>query len=117
MSPSYPGAVIGTFLATMVLLVIPVTLLGMVPPWVLRLAVPDVANAGRTAGRLYALSTTGALVGTFASVLWLIPALGTRRTMLLFAGAASIKSEIVGSAGLVPPTVNTVEPDSARTCV
>jgi spermidine synthase len=84
------AVVVGTFLATMALLVVPVTLLGMVPPWVLRLAVPDVEHAGRTAGRMYALSTGGALVGTFASVLWLIPALGTRRTMLLFAGALAV---------------------------
>ncbi len=81
------ATVVGAFLGTMALLVIPVALLGMVPPWVLRLAVPDVAHAGRTAGRMYALSTAGALVGTFASVLWLIPMIGTRRTMLLFAGA------------------------------
>jgi predicted membrane-bound spermidine synthase len=82
--------VVGTFLATMALLVLPVTLLGMVPPWVLRLAVPDVARTGRTAGRMYAVSTTGALIGTFASVLWLIPAIGTRRTMLVFAGALAV---------------------------
>jgi predicted membrane-bound spermidine synthase len=84
------GVVVGTFLGTMALLVVPVTLLGMVPPWVLRLTVPSVASAGRTAGRMYALSTVGAIVGTFASVLWLIPAIGTRRTMLLFAGALAL---------------------------
>ncbi|MCW2928683.1 MAG: Spermidine synthase [Thermoleophilia bacterium] len=84
------GTVVGTFLATMALLVVPMTLLGMIPPWVLRLAVEDVTRAGGMAGRLYALSTTGALVGTFASVLWLIPTLGTRRTMLLFAGALAL---------------------------
>ncbi len=89
------GTVVGTFLATMALLVIPVTMLGMVPPWVLRLAIPDVERAGRTAGRMYALSTAGALVGTFASVLWLIPTIGTRRTMLLFAGALVVLSTIV----------------------
>ena len=89
------GTVVGAFLATMALLVVPVTLLGMVPPFVLRLAVPHVARAGRTAGRLYALSTAGALIGTFASVLWLIPAIGTRRTMLLFAGALAVLATIV----------------------
>jgi predicted membrane-bound spermidine synthase len=89
------GMVVGTFLATMALLVVPVTLLGMVPPWAMRLAVPDVARAGRTAGRMYALSTAGALVGTFASVLWLIPAIGTRRTMLLFAGALALLATVV----------------------
>ena len=89
------GTVVGTFLATMALLVIPVTMLGMVPPWVMRLAIPDVQRAGRTAGRMYALSTGGALVGTFASVLWLIPAIGTRRTMLLFAGALVVLATIL----------------------
>jgi predicted membrane-bound spermidine synthase len=77
----------GSFFGTMALLVVPVTLLGMIPPWVIRLAVPDVEHAGRTSGRLYALSTGGALLGTFASVLWWIPTIGTRRTMLLVAGA------------------------------
>lgn len=89
------GTVVGTFLGTMALLVVPVTLLGMVPPWVLRLAVPDVSRSGRTAGRLYALSTTGALVGTFTSVLWLIPAIGTRHTMLVFAGALALAATVV----------------------
>ncbi|MCW2956985.1 MAG: Spermine synthase [Thermoleophilia bacterium] len=84
------GTVVGAFLGTMAVLVVPVTLLGMVPPWTLRLALPGVEAAGRTSGRLYALSTAGALIGTFASVLWLIPALGTRRTMLLFAGALAL---------------------------
>lgn len=90
------GTVVGSFLATMALLVVPVTLLGMVPPWVLRLVVPDVERAGRVAGRLYGLSTLGALVGTFASVLWLIPAIGTRRTILVFAGALGLLA--VGAA-------------------
>ncbi len=79
------GVLVGTFGATLALLVIPVTLLGMVPPAALRLAMPSVERSGRTAGRLYAASTVGALVGTFASVLWLIPSIGTRRTMLVFA--------------------------------
>jgi predicted membrane-bound spermidine synthase len=100
------GTVVGTFVATMALLVVPVALLGMVPPFALRLAVPDVAHAGRTAGRMYALSTAGALVGTFASVLWLIPAIGTRRTMLLFAGALALLV-----VGLVASNVT----DSGRT--
>jgi spermidine synthase len=68
-----------------VLIALPVLLLGMVAPWAMRLAVTSVDEAGTVAGRLYALSTAGSLVGTLLSALVLIPAIGTRRTFLTFA--------------------------------
>jgi spermidine synthase len=79
------GAFLGSLLAVLVLVAIPVLLLGAVSPWALRLAVQEVENAGTIAGRLYALSTAGSLVGTLLSALVLIPLVGTRRTFLLFA--------------------------------
>ncbi|MCW2950171.1 MAG: Spermine synthase, partial [Thermoleophilia bacterium] len=83
------GTVVGAFIATMLVLITPIVLLSMVPVWVLRLTMPDVTQSGRTAGRLYAASTVGALIGTGAGALWLIPAIGTRRTLLVFALAIS----------------------------
>src|SRR5438094_8142250 len=59
------GAVVGSFVAGLILFAIPVTLLGTVSPFAVRLALPDVAHAGSVAGRLYALSTIGSIVGTF----------------------------------------------------
>lgn len=76
------GVLIGSFIGTLALFAIPVTLLGMVPPYAVRLAVDDVARSGSIAGSLYALSTIGSIVGTFASTLLLVPMMGTRRTML-----------------------------------
>jgi spermidine synthase len=79
------GAVIGSFFAVLLLCSPPVVLLGMVSPFAIRLAVASVATAGAVAGRLYALSTAGSLLGTFLPALVLIPAVGTQRTFLVIA--------------------------------
>ena len=72
---------------TFSLFFLPMFLLGMVSPQVIRLAVPDVAHVGRVAGRVYAWSTFGAIVGTFAAGYVLISTLGVYRTIL---GVASV---------------------------
>ena len=72
------------------LIAIPLLLIGMVSPYALRLAVDTVDATGRTAGRLYAISTLGSLVGTFLAALLLIPFVGTRRTFLIFAAAMAL---------------------------
>jgi spermidine synthase len=92
------GAFLGSLLAVLVLVAVPVLLLGAVSPWAIRLAVSSVEEAGTVAGRLYALSTAGSLVGTLVSALVLIPLLGTRRTFLIFALAIAVTAV----AGLRP---------------
>jgi len=84
------GAFIGSLVSVLVLVAPPVVLLGAVSPYAIRLAVERVEESGTVAGRLYAVSTVGSLVGTFASALLLIPLLGTRRTFLVFALACAI---------------------------
>jgi spermidine synthase len=76
------GVFYGSLLAVVLLFSIPVTLLGVVSPFAVRLSVERVGSAGRSAGSLYALSTAGSIVGTFLPVLVLIPAWGVRRTLL-----------------------------------
>ena len=72
----------GSLLAVILLFAVPVTLLGVVSPFAVRLWVRRVGDAGRSAGGLYALSTAGSILGTFLPVLVLIPAWGVRRTLL-----------------------------------
>ncbi len=81
------GVVLGSFIAILVLFSIPVTLLGTVSPFAIRLALTTVGDAGKISGRLYAISTLGSIVGTFLPVLVLIPAIGTFQTFLVFAAA------------------------------
>ncbi|HOU41802.1 MAG TPA: fused MFS/spermidine synthase, partial [Promineifilum sp.] len=72
------GAVAGSLLLVVLALVVPVTLLGCLSPFAVRLAVRDVAEAGRVSGRIYAVSTLGSLLGTYLPVLVVIPLAGSR---------------------------------------
>jgi spermidine synthase len=62
---------------------VPMLLLGTVSPQVTRLTLADLRRAGRTAGRLYACSTAGAIVGTFATGWVLVALLGVHRLLFL----------------------------------
>ena len=84
------GAFIGSLVAVTVLVAPPVMLLGAASPYAIRLAVERVEESGTVAGRLYAISTFGSLVGTFLSALLLIPVIGTRRTFLVFGLACAV---------------------------
>jgi spermidine synthase len=76
------GAVVGSFVAALALFAVPVTLLGTVSPFAIRLGMTTVERAGTVAGRLYALSTIGSIVGTFVAAIVAIPFVGTQRTLV-----------------------------------
>jgi spermidine synthase len=80
------GILFGSFIAVVVLFIIPMTLLGMASPFAIRLAIQDPAKAGSVSGRIYAISTLGSFIGTFLPVLVLIPVIGTYRTFLVISG-------------------------------
>lgn len=71
--------------------------LGFVPPYVVKLRMLSLDDAGKTVGRLYALSTVGSIIGTFAAGFLLIPFVGSVRTLY---GLSAIL--IVLSLALVP---------------
>ncbi len=114
------GAFVGSLVAVLVLLALPMLLLGTVAPYAIRLAVSRVEEAGTIAGRLYAVSTLGSLTGVFLSALLLIPVLGTRRTFLVYALALALVAVVslrrraavlapVGVAVLIAIPVGTVK--------
>src|SRR5512141_2238139 len=78
------AVLLGSFAAVLILFSVPVTLLGTISPFAIRLSVDDTAHAGQTSGRIYAISTLGSFIGTFLPTLVFIPAIGTTRTFLLF---------------------------------
>ena len=79
------GGFAGSLFGVLALVSIPVLMLGAVSPWAIRLKLERVEDSGETAGRMYAISTVGSLVGTFSASLLLIPLLGTQRTFLVYA--------------------------------
>jgi spermidine synthase len=81
---------------TFALFFLPMLLLGTVSPQVIRMSVPDVQHAGRTAGTIYAWSTAGAIAGTFVTGYFLIGALGTVRVLMLLALALVVLAFVVG---------------------
>jgi spermidine synthase len=60
-------------------------LLGMVSPYAAKLKLQDAKKLGTTIGNLYALSTAGSIIGTFAAGFFLIPRFGTNTLLILLA--------------------------------
>jgi predicted membrane-bound spermidine synthase len=78
------GIMAGSFVAVLILFIVPITLLGTISPFAIRLLVDDTAKAGQTSGQIYAISTLGSFIGTFLPTLITIPTIGTTKTFLLF---------------------------------
>jgi spermidine synthase len=60
----------------------PSFILGMVSPVVIKLTLRDLAHSGGLVGKVYALSTLGSILGTFATGFVLVQLLGTRMIVL-----------------------------------
>lgn len=98
--------IVGSFMTLLVLFAVPIFLMGMTSPFLIKLLSVE-RGAGEVAGGVFALSTIGSLIGTFLPVLGLIPLIGTRATVLSFAALLFVVVLIGlvgvrrGSAGLV----------------
>ena len=61
--------------------------LGLVTPFAVKLKISSLADSGKTVGRLYALSTVGSIAGTFAAGFFLVPFVGSTRTLYLISAS------------------------------
>ncbi|MHC5037667.1 MAG: spermidine synthase [Planctomycetota bacterium] len=88
---------LGSLMVTLLLLVPVVFLLGMVPPFLVRLLTLIPEEVGSAAGKVNAFGAVGSIAGTFLPTLILVPWLGPRLTFTVVAGLCLLG----GGAGLV----------------
>lgn len=72
-----PGPRLDPLLASVVLFGFVAVVLASASPIAVRLAASSLEHLGRTAGRLFSISTAGSIFGTFVTAFWLVPELGT----------------------------------------
>jgi spermidine synthase len=96
------GVMAGSFIAVLILFSVPITLLGAISPFAIRLSVDDTSKAGQISGQIYAISTLGSFIGTFLPTLVTIPTVGTKLTFFGF-GMFLLIVALVGLAKFASP--------------
>lgn len=77
--------VAGSSLSCLLVFSLPLLILGMVSPYLVKLGIKDMENSGRTTGEIYAASTIGSIIGTFIPTFLTIPYIGAHKSFLVFA--------------------------------
>lgn len=81
------GIELRSLLAALLLFAPASACLGFVTPYAIKLRMSALADAGKTVGRLYAFSTIGSIVGTFIAGFFLVPFVGSVRTLYIIAAS------------------------------
>lgn len=100
-----PGPRLNPLLAAVILFGPASVVLAAVTPVAVRLAARSVDTVGRTAGRLYAVSTAGSIVGTLATAFWLVPELGVSQLLALAATVLLAAVVLVAAVERLPVAV------------
>jgi len=74
----------GSLITVSLLFILPIVLLGIVSPFIIKLMANLDPQVGKDAGLVFSVSTFGSILGTFLPVLIFIPYLGTRKTIIAF---------------------------------
>ena len=81
-------------LITTIIFFSPSCVLGMISPVVVKLTLNNLNKTGNIVGKIYAFSTLGSIIGTFATGFFLISWMGTRH-LLFSMGAILMVSGVV----------------------
>jgi spermidine synthase len=81
---------VGSVIASVCLFALPSVLLGMVSPFIVRLAMHSLGSAGSTVGRFSALSSAGSILGTFLGGFVLISFLSSQAILFLVAAVLGL---------------------------
>ncbi len=98
--PLQTSLMLRILIVTAVIFFLPSCLLGMISPVVVRLSLDRVDRSGNVVGKIYAFSTLGSILGTFATGFFLISWMGTRNILLLMALILILSSPFFGGAFL-----------------
>lgn len=85
----------GSLLASLAILLFPVTFLGMYSPFAIRLLIRSAASSGTVSGTVYGVSTVGSILGTLGTTFYLLPYMGSRALTLLLGGAGLIAGSVL----------------------
>lgn len=88
------GIEIGALASSAIVFSLPLGLMGVTGPFVIRLLCREGRGIGVRAGGVYAISTLGSVAGTLLTGLWLIPTFGTASGFRLAAVVAALTAAI-----------------------
>ena len=91
-----PGAKLGAITGTVLLFMPSAMVFGTVPPVITKLKMNDLCTAGKTSGRLQAVSTLGSIFGTFLGGFLLVPYFGCRTILVVMAMVIALTGTLLG---------------------
>ena len=124
-----PGLALNPLVAAIILFGPMSVVLASVSPIAVRLAARSLDRLGRTAGRLFSISTAGSIAGTFVTAFWLVPEYGTDQVLAMGAvvllppppssrcsrGSGCLGGGSVAAAGAALIAVGALAPDKTGT--
>ncbi|HLP93645.1 MAG TPA: fused MFS/spermidine synthase [Saprospiraceae bacterium] len=94
MATSGLGVRMGSLVSVLLYLFVPITCMGMVSPLITQQINRGHEDAGLSAGTVYAVSTVGGILATYAAGFYLIPELGIRATAILTGGLLGLMAVV-----------------------